>query len=288
MNEPRDSVADVPVGGRETLPSGGAGSVEGQVAAPVHAEQYPVLSWRWIKAIVKRLGPAGPLAVMASTLPPLGGFVLLGFLGSVAPWLREMGWGGVALYMSGFIVLAALSLLPTYACSILGGYTFGFWVGFPASILSFCGSGMVSYWINRGATGDRVLAILREHPKWEAVRLALIGSGFWRAFGIITLLRIPPTSPFALANFVFGTTKAPVWPYLLGTAVGMAPRTAAVVWAAAHMSTLDFSNTGQTWLFIAGLVATFVVIAVISAIARHAVNRITGDGTKAEKVEVPS
>jgi len=236
---------------------------------------YPVFSWRWIKAIVKRLGPAGPLAVMASTLPPLGGFVLLGFIGSVAPWLQEMGGWGVVVYMVGFTLLAALSLLPTYACSILGGYTFGFWLGFPAAILSFCGAGILAYLINRGATGDRVLAIFREHPKWELVRRALIGSGFWRALWIITLIRIPPTSPFALGNFVFAATRAPLWPYVLGTAIGMAPRTGAVVWAAWHFQSLDLKE--NFWVYAASATVTIAVIAAISAVANRAMRNITAE-----------
>ena len=258
MNEPRDSASAAPI-------------VADQ--APPHAESEPVFSWRWIKGIVKCLGPAGPLAVMASTLPPLGGFVLLGFMGSIAPWLRDMGWGGVAFYMIRFIILAAMSLLPTYACSILGGYTFGFWIGLPASILSFCGAGLLAYLINRGATGDRVLMIFREHPKWELIRRALIGSGFWRALWIITLIRIPPTSPFALGNFVFAATRAPIWPYLLGTAIGMTPRTGAVVWAAWHFHSLDLKQNG--WVYAATAAVTIAVIAAVSAVANRAMRHMT-------------
>lgn len=244
-------------------------------AGVVHTQPPATFTWAWVKATVKRLGPAGPLAVMASTLPPLGGFVLLGFIKSVAPWLKGLGVYGLMIYVGGFITLAALSLLPTYACSIVGGWTFGFWVGFPASIIAFCGAGSLAYWINRKAAGDRVVDIIHEHPKWEAVCRALIGSGFWRALLIITLIRIPPTSPFALANFIFGTIRTPIWPYLIGTAIGMAPRTGAVVWAASQMSGLDFSTSQGWWVTAAWIVVSIAIVAVIGAIANRALRHIT-------------
>jgi uncharacterized membrane protein YdjX (TVP38/TMEM64 family) len=236
----------------------------------------PYGPWGKFKAFLKRLGPAGPLAILSATFPPLGGFVLIGFIGRLAPWLLAHPIAGLLVYIGGFSALAALALLPTYACSILGGWTFGFWVGFPASMVSFCGASLLSYLLNSRAAGDRVVEIVREHPKWEAVRVALLGCGFWKAFWIITLLRLPPTSPFAAANFILGTTRAPLVPFLLGTFIGMAPRTGAVVWAAAHASRLDFKNTGQTWWFIASVVVTVAVVAVIGDLANKAVKRVTG------------
>jgi uncharacterized membrane protein YdjX (TVP38/TMEM64 family) len=244
--------------------------------ATLEYEVPPPPGW-WGKtcAFVRRLGPAGPLAVLSGTFPPLGGFVLLGFVAKLAPWLREHPVSGLAIYIGGFSALAALALLPTYACSILGGWTFGFWVGFPASMAAFCGASLLAYLLNRRAAGGRVVEIIREHPKWEAVRAALLDCGFLKAFWIITLLRLPPTSPFAAANFIMGTIRAPLVPFLLGTAIGMAPRTGAVIWAAAHASRLDLKDTGQAWWLVATTVATLVVVAVIGHYANEAVKRAT-------------
>lgn len=232
--------------------------------------------WPKTRALVRRLGPAGPLAVLAGTFPPIGGFVLIGLVGRIAPWLREHPGAGMAIYVGGFSVMAAAALLPTYACAILGGWAFGFRVGFPASMVAFCGASLLAYLLNRRAAGERVMAIVREHPTWEAVRAALLGAGFWRALWIVTLLRLPPTSPFAAANFVMGAVRAPLGAFLLGTAVGMAPRTGVAVWAAAHASRLDFKDAGQTWVFVAGLVATAAVVGVIGRYANQAIRRATG------------
>ena len=233
--------------------------------------------WARLKRFVRRLGPAGPLAVMASTFPPIGGFILLGFINSVAPWLQSHKGLGLVIYVAGFTSSAALSLLPTYACSILGGWTFGFWWGWPAAMFSFMAATLVAWVVNTTVAGDRVVEIIREHPKWEVVRKALIGSGFWKSFWILTLARVPPTSPFALMNFVVSTTKAPLLAYLLATLIGMAPRTAVAVWAAAHASTLDLRDKGSTGMYFFGLFVTIVVIAIIGHIANKAIHSATRD-----------
>src|SRR5688572_14100130 len=48
----------------------------------------PPTMWQRIQRTVKRLGPAGPLAVLAGTFPPIGGFILIGFISRLAPWLQ--------------------------------------------------------------------------------------------------------------------------------------------------------------------------------------------------------
>lgn len=242
-------------------------------------------SWARIKAMVKRLGPAGPLAVMSSTFPPLGGFVLLGFIGRIAPWLQSHPVQGVVIYISGFTLMAGLALLPTYACAILGGWTFGFAVGFPAAIFSFVAAALLAYIVYRRAAGNRVVDIIHERPKWEAVVSAMIGSGFWKAFWITMLIRLPPTAPFAATNFVMGTIKAPVLAYLLGTAVGMAPRTGVAVWAAAHASTLDFNaGSGQLWKWLIAVAVTVAVVIYIGQWATRAVKRATQPAEEAVEI----
>lgn len=241
--------------------------------------------WQHIKRIVKRLGPAGPLAVMSSTFPPLGGFVLLGFIGQIAPWLRSHPIQGLIIYIGGFTLMAGLALLPTYACAILGGWTFGFAIGFPAAIFSFVAASFLAYLVYRLAAGNRVVDMINEHPKWEAVVSAMIGSGFWKAFWITMLIRLPPTAPFAATNFVMGTIKAPVLAYLLGTAVGMAPRTGVAVWAAAHASTLDFNaGSGQLWKWLIAVAVTVAVVIYIGQWSTRAVKKATQPAAEAAEI----
>ena len=135
-------------------------------------------TWANSRRFIKRLGPAGPLAVLAATFPPLGGFVLMGFSSRIASWLQSHSGAGVWIYLIGAAALTALAMLPTYACAFLGGWTFGFAVGLPVSMAAFCCGAFIAYVICARAAGDRVVLMLQEHPKWDAVRIALLASGF--------------------------------------------------------------------------------------------------------------
>ena len=253
----------------------------------IEETQAPADTWQQVKAFVKRLGPAGPLAVLAATFPPLGGFVLLGLITRLAPWLREHVALGLVIVVVGFSLSSGLSLLPTYACSCLAGFAFKFWIGFPASMFAFVGGALIAYVVTSRAAGSRVVDIVREHPKWEAVRVALLDAGFWKAFWIITLIRVPPTSPFAAANFVMATIRAPLIPYLLGTLIGMAPRTAALVWAMSNAATLDFSESKNVWSYAIAIASTLAVVIVIGHLANEAIKRVTLPGVRVEPSKEP-
>lgn len=245
-------------------------AAEGGAAGEAHG-------WEKVKGVLRRLGPAGPMAVVASTLPPLGGFVLVGTVTKVAPWLREHGALGPVLYAGAFVVLAGLAVIPTYATSVVGGWAFGFRVGFVAAMAGFVGAALLAYVVGRKGAGDRVIRMIEEKPKWRAVHQSLLGSGFGKSLLVVTLLRLPPTSPFAVLNLLLAATRVNLTAYVLGTLIGMSPRTAVVVYAAAGFSQLDFEQqAGQAWMFVAGIVVTVVVIFILGSLAHRAVEHVTG------------
>jgi uncharacterized membrane protein YdjX (TVP38/TMEM64 family) len=233
-----------------------------------------------VGSIFRRSGAAGPLAIVAAIMPALGGFALLGTLHIVGPWLQSHGIAGIALYAAAFALFAGLALLPTYAQAVLGGWAFGFAAGFPAALAGFFGGALIGYGIAWRATGDRVKNIIDEHPKWRAVREALVGSGFWKTLGIVALLRLPPNSPFALTNLAMAAAKVPRVPYLLGTLIGMAPRTGVAVYIASQIQDLaTATDTKPKWMIFVGIGLTIVVIIVIGHIAKKALERVTRQST---------
>lgn len=254
----------------------------------------------WVEApetfgtVFRKLGPAGWVAIIAATMPVAGGFVLLGSLGVVAPWLRGHEFAGVALYSSAFVVLAGFALLPTYAQAVLGGWAFGFWVGFPAALLGFFGASLIGYEVGRRASGDRALSLLDEHPKWRAVRDALVGgeqgAGFFRTLGIVTLIRLPPNSPFAITNIVLSSVRVPRLPYALGTLFGMAPRTGVAVFLANAVRSeiqggaFDADSIEKPWWFWPGAIgASIAVFAILYLIGSRAIARIASSESKADR-----
>lgn len=225
---------------------------------------------------LRRLGPAGVLAVIAGSLPALGALTLLYFIDTTGEWLRDNGLAALGAYVAGFALLTGLAMLSTHMPAALGGWAYHFGLGFPAALGGILGGAAIGYAIARRASGDRVTSLVREHPKWQAVYDALLGSGTARTLLIVTLLRIPPSSPFAITNLVLAATRVAWGPYLLGTLLGLAPRTALVVYLASHLARLDeTSGLNNRWIWIGGIVVTIAVILVIGRLAQHAVERVT-------------
>jgi uncharacterized membrane protein YdjX (TVP38/TMEM64 family) len=244
--------------------------------SPSGAEAVPI-DWNQIKAFLKRLGPVGVLAAIAATLPAIGGFVLL-YKGSViAPWLRAQGDTGVAYFALGFAVLAGLALLPTYAQAVLAGWAFGLQAGSIGAMCGIAGASMIGYVIALRTSGDRVVNLIDEQPKWRVVYDALLSSGKAKTLAIVTLLRVPPNSPFAITNLVMAACKVKPVTYVIGTVVGIAPRTIAAVFVGAGVSQSDFEVPKDRWMFVAGLVALLIVVSIIGMVANRALKRMTSE-----------
>lgn len=240
-----------------------------------------------MKEIFRRLGPVGPLALIAASLPAIGGFALLGMMGWLAPWLRGHEGAGIGLYVAGFAILAGLAVLPTYAQSVMGGFAFGAVVGSLAALAGIFGAAMIGYVIARRASGDRVMGLIDEQPKWRAVYDALVGGSFRKTLLIVTLLRVPHNSPFAITNLVLAATRVNPLAYAVGTIIGIAPRTVVAAVIGAGLSTWDLAGAKNKWLLIGGIVVTLVVFGIIGSIANRAVQRVTRQNETASDPAAP-
>ena len=216
--------------------------------------------------------------MVAAALPALGGFALLAYVDPVGSWLRGHSTYGVLIYAAGFALASGLAFLPTYAQAFLGGWAFAFAQGFPAALIGFLGGSFIGYEVARRASGDRVERLLAEKPKWNAVRDALVGRGFWPTLGIVTLVRLPFNSPFAITNLVMASVGVGRVPYLVGTLLGMAPRTAALVLIGGlfhDVAASEALDRRPWWLWPVAIGSTVVVLTVLGAIANRAIKRMT-------------
>lgn len=232
---------------------------------------------------MRRLGAAGPVAITLSFWPPLGGFVLLAFLTQLGPWLREQHLAGMVTYFLIAGALLGVSFVPTYACAILAGWAFGFLAGWIVAMLTITAGGVVAYAIGRWIARDRVLDVIRENPRWNAVYRSMLATTSGQTTFVVTLLRVPPASPFAIANFVLAAARVPLREYIIGTIAGIAPRTAMATYAAAKLEQLRFKNVGETWMAVAGIIATIAACVVLGLLAQRALKQLakTGPGAAA-------
>ncbi len=208
------------------------------------------------------------LGVLWITLPPLMGFWLLGELGTVGDWLKSHPDYGLALFITMFALTSGFGLLPTYAQAILGGWVFGVTIGTAAAMCGLLCGVMIGFTFSRIVSGASIKALIDSNPRGRVIRNALVESSQRRTFLLILLLRLPPNSPFAIANLAMGASGVRALPLLGGTALGMFPRTLITCGAAAAAAQTGardfqqlFSETG--WGFIAVGICSFIIALLI-------------------------
>lgn len=236
------------------------------------------MNWTDITQLFKKLGPAGPLALIATSVPVVVAAAIVGFMPWLGAWLRSHPLAGPGTFMTAYVVLGALGCLPTHAYSLLAGYAFGFWPGFIMAMVSYVLAAELAYIIARRATGERVLNLVSENVKWKAVYDALLSSGFGRTLLIVTLLRVSP-NPFALTNLVMAATRVNPVAYLIATVVGLAPRTGALIFLA---SRFGLDRKEPIWLWAIWILATLLMLAIIGHVANQAVARVTDPQRKSD------
>jgi uncharacterized membrane protein YdjX (TVP38/TMEM64 family) len=236
---------------------------------------------RRLWAVLRQLGPASILSAVALVSPFAGGLLILGMIQQLAPWLHGHGGGGAMVYIAGYWILGGLALLPTYTHSALGGWAFGFKSGLAAALLSFAGASLVAYAISRRAAGERVIQLIAEHPKWQAVYDALLKSGFWRSLFIVTLVRVP-VAPFAMTNVIMASARVPLGAFVFGTFLGLLPQTAFVVYTAAKAEKLDFGESNELAVFLVSMALAGLAVCLIAYLAKRTLDRVTREHGKAQ------
>ena len=173
---------------------------------------------------------AGALLALWVVLPPFAGFYLLSQIAPLTDWFRQDGLKGPALFALGYALCCGGGLLPTYAPSIAAGWIFGPFVGFPVCVAGYLGGSTLGFALSRLAgRGGQVQAWIDRWPKAAVIRYALVEEKPSRTALIVGLLRLSPSCPFSITNLAMAGAGVRFPIFLVGTMVGMAPRTLAAV-----------------------------------------------------------
>lgn len=246
---------------------------------PAHAPPEPPRAGL-LKDLIRRLGPAAGAAAFTVIGPIVGGLLVYQFATPLTHIGAGLGRGAPVIHALVFAFLCGVAVLPTWVQATLAGFVFGVLTGAAAATGAIVLGAGVGYAMGVLVSGHRAERLIAEHPKWRAVRDALIGSGFWKTTAIVTLVRLPST-PFALTNLVCAAARAPVGPFLLGTLVGAWPRT--LLWAFFGHSLRGFTKEEVAqrvpwWMGVLGAAGMVAVLIVLAKIAEAALRRVTGDG----------
>ena len=212
---------------------------------------------------------------------------LLEWLTASQGYFQGLGWLGLLAY-GAVIMVAQLVLVPVAPLGIAAGMMFGLGKGMVAVTLG-TGLGMtLNFLLARHVARAALTHRLQGSEKFRLIDAA-IGKEGWK---IVALLRFVPM-PFGVANFCYGLTAIPFWPYLFASMAAIIPSNFFFVWfgASAHESLQSLVGGGRPRqpfeyaMLVIGLCAAFGGLTYISRIARAAV---ANHGTGTETVEAPA
>jgi uncharacterized membrane protein YdjX (TVP38/TMEM64 family) len=190
---------------------------------------------------------------------------------------RELGpLGPVVLAL--VYIPAALCLVPGSWLSILGGFLFGWWRAAVAVSVGATLGACSSFIVGRYLARDGVERKLAENPRFQSLDRAVAEQGFQ----IVFLCRLSPLLPYALLNYGFGLTKLSLPRFTVATWVGMLPGTLVYTYLGAATGQLVENPTGVAAtspagraLLLVGIIASILLMVVITRIATRALNRAT-------------
>lgn len=132
---------------------------------------------------------------------------------------KDDPWSYFWFFMASIFTMS-FALTPTTFFAILSGFFFQ-WKGLPGVLLSYVGAMIVGMLLGKKLNVWFVGGFIAEDEKLKDFFDKLKK----RTFLMIVLGRLSPHLPFAMMNVAFASMKVPWGSYLLGSFIGMLPRT---------------------------------------------------------------
>ena len=218
-------------------------------------------------------------AAVAVVLLIILGRQLGGYVPRFAEWVDGLGFWGPAVFVAGYAA-ATVAFVPGSLLTMAAGAIFGLAKG---TLLVFLGATLgstLAFLVARYLARDAIERRLADRPRFGAIDKAVGGQGL----KIVFLLRLSPVFPYNLLNFGLGLTRVRLLDYVLAC-FGMIPGTFLYVYYGKALGSLAAvaggaapeRGTGDWVLLGVGLVATVVVTAFVTRIARRALSEEVED-----------
>lgn len=224
---------------------------------------------------VRELDRVAFLSAATAVIPIVNSTLLLPFAPSIGYWLRENWQIGTLVYLLAVWFVCGFALLPTNVIGILCGWAFGFPLGICLHMTAIVGASLISSYVLAPLAGNNFQEFLEHHEKAKVLYKTLLKNNLRRTTLIITLLRLSPVMPFALTNLLMTAARVPLSSFLIGTFLGMIPRSSAVVFFGATISELNFNEPFNIWMIVFGYAMTVISVIVISRFSKKALAKMT-------------
>ena len=146
---------------------------------------------------------------------PLADYLTLDKINRVARVVKETPWAPIALIAA--YTPAAVLMFPRPLLTLVAIIAFGLWAGIAYAAGGILLAALVLYFVGRGMKYERIRRLAGE--KLEPVRRVLRNHGIMAIFA----LNMVPAPPFAVQGAMAGAFRVPVWHYVIGSILGMAP-----------------------------------------------------------------
>lgn len=201
-------------------------------------------------------------AAYTSVVPTVVSVVGIWFLPEIVALSEDAGAWAMPLYAAVTAGCLVLGLMPATVMAALAGALFGP-SGLAPAVVAYLFACVVVFEAARRFLQPTVQAAVGRSPRARAVQAELERA----TLRVVILSRLTPALPFALMNLLLGASPVPRATYLLGTALGMLPRTLAAlaIGASAQVGLAALREgripaTGDAWeLALAGLAAVGTV-----------------------------
>jgi uncharacterized membrane protein YdjX (TVP38/TMEM64 family) len=184
------------------------------------------------------------------------------WLGALRDWIVGLGFAGIVIFAAIYVV-GAVVLAPEAVLTIAAGFAWGLW-GFPIVLLAATIGAALAFLIARYAAREKIRRLLEHRRNLAAIDKTVAEEG-WK---IVALLRLSPVIPFNLQNYLFGVTAIPFPHFVAATFAGIIPGTALYIYLGALGNTAGEGGPAKWVFFGVGLLATVVVVILVTRKAR--------------------
>lgn len=192
-------------------------------------------------------------------------------------WVKGLGPWGPVIFVFLYVPCCVL-MLPDILPNAAAGAIWGVGVGAVAVSFGRVLGGVVTFLLTRGLAGDWVERKTAADPKFAAVAKAVEREGF----RIVLLLRLCPLFPVIVLNYSLGLTPVSLKAYVMGTLIGMIPRTLFVAYVGSGTRSLfdlaagNGANVAISPVFYwGGLVFSLLIVVVLAHQSRRLINEAT-------------